>query len=346
MVRRPEQAGRMSTLSVTLHQYERLKRSPAGWALLAVGTLLLLWLLLIVLRVVFEDAQTRRFLTVTLNGLSLAALYFVVASGFTLIFGLMRTVNLAHGSLYLLGAYVGYDVSTATGSWYLGLLGGAAGAALAGLLIQRFLLSWMPRQELRQTLVTIALTIVFADLMLWHWGGVTYQITPPDYLTGFLRFELFGNFKGYTIIRLFMLPLAVVIGLGLWLLVRFTRLGMMIRAGVDDQDMLSATGVNVPVVFLGVFALGSALAGIAGVLGASALSVAPGEDVRYLLSSLVVVIVGGMGSVGGAAVGALLIGLVEMYGSAYAPTYSVVYTFVIMVAVLAVRPQGIMGRPA
>lgn len=323
----------------------RTDRATVWLALIAAGALLA-WLALLGLREIFAEASTRRFLTVTLNGLSLAALYFIVASGFTLIFGLMRTINLAHGSLFLLGAYVGYDVLEWTGSWYLGLAGGALAAAVAGLAIQRFLLGWMPRQDLRQTLVTIALTIVAADLMLAHWGGVTYQISAPEYFSGFTKFELFGNFKGYATFRLMLIPLAVMIGVGLWLLVRFSKLGMMIRAGVDDRDMLAASGVNVPLVFLGVFALGAGLAGFAGVLGATALSVAPGEDVRYLLSSLVVVIVGGMGSVGGAAVGALLIGLAEMYGQAYSPTYSVVYTFVIMVAVLALRPQGVMGRTA
>jgi branched-chain amino acid transport system permease protein len=139
---------------------------------------------------------------------------------------------------------------------------------------------------------------------------------------------------------------AIVIGVGLWLFLNRTRIGMMIRAGVDDRAMLSASGVNVHRVFAVTFALGAGLAGFAGVVGGTALSIAPGEDVRYLLASLVVVIVGGMGSVTGAAIGALLIGLAETFGLAYSPTYGVVYTFLIMVVVLAFRPQGILGRPA
>ncbi len=150
----------------------------------------------------------------------------------------------------------------------------------------------------------------------------------------------------YPLYRLAVLVMAIVIGVALWLFLNRTRIGMMIRAGVDDRGMLSATGVNVHVVFATVFALGAGLAGLAGVIGGTALSIAPGEDVRYLLASLVVVIVGGMGSIAGAAVGALLIGLAEQIGLAYFPTYGVVLTFVIMVVVLAVRPQGIMGRPA
>ena len=217
-------------------------------------------------------------------------------------------------------------------------------AAVAGLALQRLVLGWMAGQELRQTLATIAVSIVAADLMLAHWGGMTYTIAPPLPLAGFTRFSIIGTFKGYATIRLVLIPIALAVGLGLWALMRFSRLGVLIRAGVDDEAMLGATGVDVPRVFLATFALGAALAGVAGVLGATALSVAPGEDVRYLLSSLVVVIVGGMGSIAGAALGAVLVGLVEMVGQAYAPTYSVVWTFVVMVLVLAFRPQGLMPR--
>jgi branched-chain amino acid transport system permease protein len=152
-------------------------------------------------------------------------------------------------------------------------------------------------------------------------------------------------FLTYPFYRLVVLAVAVAIGIGLWLMLNRTRVGMMIRAGVDDRAMLSASGVNVHVLFAIVFAIGAGLAGFAGVVGGSALSVAPGEDVRYLLASLVVVIVGGMGSIPGAAIGALLIGLAEQLGLVYFPTYGIVLTFVIMVAVLAIRPQGIMGKP-
>jgi branched-chain amino acid transport system permease protein len=148
----------------------------------------------------------------------------------------------------------------------------------------------------------------------------------------------------YPLYRLIVLAAAVAIGFGLWFMLNRTRVGMMIRAGVDDRAMLSASGVNVHAVFAIVFAIGAGLAGFAGVVGGSALSVAPGEDVRYLLASLVVVIVGGMGSITGAAIGALIIGLAEQIGLVYFPTYGVVLTFIIMVAVLAFRPQGIMGK--
>jgi len=212
----------------------------------------------------------------------------------------------------------------------------------------------MEGQELRQTLVTIGISIVAADVMLAVWTGTTYQFEPPEWLYGATELPIVIAYKSdggavflrYPTYRLVVLLTALVIGAGLWLFINRTRTGMMVRAGVDDRAMLAATGVNVQLLFAAVFAIGAGLAGFAGVVGGTALSVAPGEDVRYLLASLVVVIVGGMGSVPGAAIGALLIGLAEQFGLAYFPTYGVVLTFIIMALALAFRPQGIMGRPA
>ena len=285
--------------------------------------------------------NTKLFVATTLNGLTLAALYFLVASGFTLVFGLMRNVNLAHGSLFLLGAYIGYTVGEASGSWFLALVAGFLSTALAGLLLQVLVFRHMEGQDLRQTLVTIGLAIVLADLMLWIWGGETYQFEPPEWLTGAMPMLFVGRYPTF---RIVVLMGAAAIGIGLWLFLTRTRVGMMIRAGVDDRQILAASGVNVQRVFAITFAIGAGLAGFAGVVGGSALSIAPGEDMRYLLASLVVVIVGGMGSIVGAAIGALLIGVTEQFGLAYAPTYGVVFTFIIMVLVLAFRPQGILGR--
>ena len=288
----------------------------------------------------------------TLNGLTLAALYFLVASGFTLVFGLMRNVNLAHGSLYLLGGYIGYEAAAVSGNWFLGVAAGTAAMAVAGVLLQVLVFRWMEGQELRQTLVTIGISIVAADLMLAVWSGNTYQFSPPEWLIGTTQLPIVLAHKPdgsavllpYPTYRLFLLAAGLVIGIGLWLLINKTRIGMMIRVGVDDRGMLDASGINVHAVFTIVFAIGAGLAGFAGVVGGTALSIAPGEDVRYLLASLVVVIVGGLGSVTGAALGALIIGLAEQFGLAYFPTYGIVLTFVIMVAALAFRPQGLMGR--
>ena len=286
-----------------------------------------------------------RLFTVTLlNGLTLASLYFIVASGFTLVFGLMRNVNLAHGSLYLLGGYLGFFTAQLTGSWLLAIAVGFAAAAVVGLAMQVSIFRFMPGQDLRQTLVTIGLSIVIADILMWAIGAQVHQLSPPPALDGPLRG--LPVIRAYSTYRLSLLPIGIAIGVALWLLLNRTRVGMMIRAGVDDRAMLAAAGVNVNLVFAITFAIGAGLAGLGGVIGAVELSMVPGEDTRLLLASLVVVIVGGMGSVVGAAIGAAILGLAETYGLAYAPTYSVVFTFVILVLVLAFRPRGILGRPA
>jgi len=287
--------------------------------------------------------NARLFVVTALNGITLAALYFLVASGFTLVFGLLRNVNLAHGSLYLVGAYIGWVVADKTDSWFVGVAAGFASTALFGLLLQVAVFRFMQGQEMRQTMTTIGLSIVLADIVLWIFGGEIYQFDPPSFLSGSTSLPVVNKYSTY---RLVLLASSIVIGVGLWFFLTRTRVGMMIRAGVDDRQMLAASGTNVQLVFAVTFAIGAGLAGFAGVVGGSALSITPGEDTRYLLASLVVVIVGGMGSVVGAAIGAILIGVAETFGLAYAPTYSVVFTFVIMAIVLAFRPQGILGAKA
>jgi branched-chain amino acid transport system permease protein len=209
----------------------------------------------------------------------------------------------------------------------------------------------MEGEELRQTLVTIGISIVLADLMLWYWGGQSYQVLSPNWLSGPMTLPLVSSIRSngqavylsYPAVRIAILFAAIVIGLAMWFVLNRSRLGMLIRAGVDDRDILAASGVRIQYVFLGVFAFGAGLAGIAGIIGGTFQSLTPGEDTRFLLASLVVVIVGGMGSIPGAALGALIIGLAEQIGLVYAPTYSVVFTFLIMAVVLAFRPQGLLG---
>ena len=286
--------------------------------------------------------NARLYLVTLLNGLTLASLYFIVASGFTLVFGLMRNVNLAHGSLYLVGGYIAFFVQERTGWWILALAAGFLAAALLGLLIQALILRHMQGEELRQTMVTIGLSIVIADVLLWVFTGQVHQMEAPAWLQGPIRdIPVIKAFSAY---RLSLLGFGIAIGVGLWLLLNRTRVGMMIRAGVDDRAMLAAAGVNVNLVFAVTFMLGAGLAGLGGVIGAVELSMVPGEDTRLLLASLIVVIVGGMGSIVGAAIGAAMLGLAETFGLTYAPTYSVVFTFVILILVLAFRPRGIMGK--
>ena len=331
-----------------------LQAHPWRVAFTAAIALILFWLIFAVWPDWLIDTLGRKktFVITLMNGVTLAGLYFLVASGFTLIFGLMRNVNLAHGSLYLLGGYIGYEASIATGSWLLGAVAAFVIVALVGAVLQVVVFRRMQGNDLRQTLVTIGISIVAADLMLAVWGGSTYQFTPPEALFGAVELPIISVIRSsgvevmlkYPIYRLVVLGVAVVVGIALWIFLNRTRTGMMIRAGVDDRDMLAASGVNVNLIFVMVFAIGAGLAGLAGVIGGTALSISPGEDIRYLLASLVVVIVGGMGSISGAAIGALLIGLAEQFGLAYFPTYGGVLTFLIMIAVLAIRPQGIMGK--
>jgi len=331
-----------------------IERHPAWALIILIAAGVLLWLVLAVWPPGLEEAIGRKrvFLNAVLNGITLGGLYFLVASGFTLIFGLMRNVNLAHGSLYLFGGYVGYAISAVTGSWLLSFIVAFLAVALVGVLLQLLVFRRMEGEELRQTMVTIGLSIVFADLMLWAFGGDFYQIATPSWLIGPVQLPFVTALKSsgeavylqYPLVRLVIFAGAVVIGVLMWLALNRTRVGLMVRAGVDDRDILAATGVRIQLVFVGVFALGAGLAGIAGVVGGTFQSLSPGEDTRFLLASLVVVIVGGMGSIPGAALGALIIGLAEQLGSVYIPTYAIVVTFLIMVLVLALRPQGLLAR--
>ena len=331
-----------------------IERHPA-WALITIIAIaVLLWLVVAVWPPGLEAAIGRKrvFLNAVLNGITLGGLYFLVASGFTLIFGLMRNVNLAHGSLYLFGGYVGYAISVWTGSWILSFVVAFIAVALVGVVLQILVFRRMEGQDLRQTMVTIGLSIVFADLMLWAFGGDFYQIQTPNWLIGPIQLPLITAVKSsgdpvyllYPLVRLVIFVASVVIGVAMWLALNRTRVGMIVRAGVDDRDILAATGVRIQLVFVLVFALGAGLAGIAGVVGGTFQSISPGEDTRFLLASLVVVIVGGMGSIPGAALGAVIIGLAEQLGSVYIPTYAIVVTFLIMVLVLALRPQGLLAR--
>ncbi|MEZ5925472.1 MAG: branched-chain amino acid ABC transporter permease [Hyphomicrobiaceae bacterium] len=291
------------------------------------------------------------FLNALINGVTLGALYFFVASGFTLIFGLMRNVNLAHGSLYMLGGYIGYEISVSTGYWLLAFVVAFAVVAVLGVILQYVVFRRMQGDDLKQTLVTIGISIVLADIMLWIWGGDYYQILAPGWLDGPTTLPLVSALKSdgspvylkYPIVRLVILLAAIVVGVLMWLVLNRTKIGMLVRAGVDDREMLAASGVRIQRIFVLVFAFGAGLAGVAGVVGGTFQSMAPGEDIRFLLASLVVVIVGGMGSIPGAALGAVIIGLSEQFGSVYFPTYAVVLTFLIMVVVLAFRPQGLIA---
>lgn len=299
------------------------------------------------------------FVTTLLDGLTSAGLYFVVASGFTLIFGLMRTVNMAHGSLFLLGGYIAIEVQQRMVgktrnvvaddvnvlSWVIPLFVGAAVAAFVGFLMYQVFLRWNQRQELRQALITLAISVILADQMLARFGGLAQSMAWPAEVTHFI--EIFG--QRYATSRLFVLAIAITIGIALWVWLNRTRMGIVIRAGVADQSMVRALGINIGIVFAVTFFVGAFLAGMGGVMVASFAGVSVGADGQWLLHSLVVVIIGGLGSIRGAIAGSLLYGMVTAFAPGYLPSdytfYSIIFTFVLLALVLAVRPYGLFGRP-
>jgi branched-chain amino acid transport system permease protein len=332
----------------------------------AAGLFCLLWIGFIGRSMAFGTAidDPKNFIIVMLNGITAAGLYFVVASGFTLIFGLMRVVNMAHGSFFLLGGYIAlklqqkmvggggsFGLSSSQVSvinWVVPFIVGTLAVGVVGLVMQQLLLRWNQGQDLRQALITIAVSIIFADQMLSYFGGVAQGITWPGRVDNFVDLRVEG--VQYSEERLIILAMAIIIGVALYLWLQKTRTGMVIRAGVDDRAMVSALGINIQRTFAVAFFVGSALAGLGGVVGGSFASLAPGVDSNWLLNSLVVVIIGGMGSLGGAAIGSLLLGLTTNLSAAYLPQaynyYSIVLTFVLLAIVLAIRPLGIFGRPA
>ena len=329
-------------------------RNPLPALVIAVAAIFALWLILAPWPVGFEDVfgKKRLFINALFNGVTLGGLYFLVATGFTLIFGLMRNVNLAHGSLYLFGGYMGYEATQWTDSWLFSYVIAFVCCAAVGAAMQFFIFRRMEGEDLRQTLVTLGLSIIFSDLMVWVWGGNAIQIDTPDYLLGptptpiVVAIKSSGEavFLQYPRVRIVIFIAAVLIGIGMWLALHRTRIGVMIRAGVDDRDMLSVLGYRVQLLFILVFAFGAGLAGMAGIVGGTFQSISLGEDQHFLLASLQVVIVGGMGSIPGAALGAIIIGCAEQFGQTYFQNYATVLTFVIMVIVLAIRPQGLLGR--
>ena len=278
-----------------------------------------------------------------INGVSLAALLFLLASGFTLSFGLMRVVNMAHGAYYLLGGYIGLSVARATGSFALALAAGGLAVVVLGYLVDRFLLRRTGENHLAQVLLTVGVAFVIGDVALRIWGGDYLKVPVPVALRG--ATELPGGLV-YPTYRLVLIALGAAVGVLLWILYRKTQIGAVVRAGVDDREQVAATGINVDRLFVMVSALASFLAGMAGVAGGAFLTLYPGAEWEILVYALVVVIVGGLGSLGGAMIGALVVGLLDAYGRWLLPEFSYFVLFAPMAVLLLVRPRGIAGKEA
>jgi branched-chain amino acid transport system permease protein len=276
----------------------------------------------------------------TLNGVSYGMLLFLLAAGLSLIFGLMKVLNLTHGSFYLLGGYFGLAVIQKTGSFVLAVLVACVGVAVIGIIIERFFLRRLHLDELPQALVTFGFLFIFSDFATLVWGGDPQTMPKPDLLTGSLQL---GTFY-YPTYRLFIIGFGLIIALLLWWLLEGTRIGAMVRASVDDEEVARGLGINVSVLFTLVFGLGAFLAALGGVMGGPIVGVYPGADFEILLLGFVVVIIGGLGSLKGALVGGLLVGLLDTFGKVFFPELALFTIFAPMALILAVRPSGLFGR--
>lgn len=303
------------------------------WGGSIVALALLVWWIL-------TQMTATAFLAQILNGLSFGAVLFFLASGFTLIFGLMRITNLAHGGFYLVGGYIGISVVRATGNFFLAMLVSAILIMLLGLVTERVLLRPIRGLEKPEVLLTIGLTFILGDMSLAIWGGDPTPIPKPDFLNGALNM---GGFI-YPRYRLFVIACAVVIGAILFWVEKKTRWGAMVRAGVDDRETVAALGINIKAVFTGAFMFGAFLAGFAGVIGGAFLTLLPGQDFEVLLFALAVVIIGGLGSLKGAALGVVIVGLIDSFGKALIPELSFFTLFAPMAIILVLRPRGLLGR--
>jgi branched-chain amino acid transport system permease protein len=284
--------------------------------------------------------DTRFWLIQAFNGVSYGALLFLVGSGLSLIFGVMRIVNLAHGSYFLLGSYVALSVIWTTGSWLLAIPVAGVAVAVLGLVMERIFLRPLGFDPLRQVLLTVGFALLFQQAALDIWGGDSLDITPP----AALRQSVVIGGLYLPLYRVFMIGIAATIGLILWLGIEKTRMGAAVRATVDDAEMARGVGIDTSRISMFIFALGALLAGLGGVIGGAFLGVYPGLDFQILPVAFAVVIIGGMGSLGGAAIGALIVGLADNFGKALFPEVSYFTLYAPMVLLLAVKPTGLFGR--
>jgi branched-chain amino acid transport system permease protein len=274
------------------------------------------------------------------NGISYGALLFLVGSGLSLIFGVMRIVNLSHGSYFLLGGYVALTVIWTTGSWALSIPLAALAIGVVGLIMERLFLRPLGFDPLRQVLLTVGFAFLFQQAALDIWTGNNFDINPPEMLAksvqvGGLYLPLY---------RVFMIATAAAVGLVLWLAMEKTRIGAQVRATVDDAQMARGVGIDTSRISMFIFALGAFLAAMGGVIGGGFLGIYPGLDFEILPLAFAVVIIGGMGSLGGAAIGALLVGLADNFGKALFPEVSYFTLYAPMALILAVKPTGLFGR--
>ena len=279
--------------------------------------------------------------TQALHGMVYGMLLFLVSSGLTLVFGMMGILNIAHAAFYMLGAYLAYTTVAATGSFWLSLLVAPIVVGLLGAAVERGLLRRIHRYgHAYELLLTFGLFYMMAEAVRWIWGNYTLQVPTPELLTGSI--PLLGS--QYPVYRLFILAFSALICLGMAGVLLRTRVGIIIRSSVADGEMVSALGINTPLVALGVFSVGAALAAVAGVIAAPFLQADPAMGAAILVDSFVVVVVGGFGSLLGALLASLMIGELQSFGILWFPAFAMVFQFLLMAAVLVLRPQGLFGE--
>jgi branched-chain amino acid transport system permease protein len=277
-----------------------------------------------------------------LNGVQYGLVLFLVASGLTLVFGILGVINLAHGAFYMLGAYVAYWLAAYTGSFLAALAGGVVIAFVAGMLLETvFIRRLYGRDHLAQVLLSFGLILVLDEVRDVLFGKDVHSVAPPAWLAGSIQLT---DYLSYPVYRLFLCAFCLVVAIAIFLVIRHTRIGMIVRAGAENRDMTRALGIPFDQVNRYVFAVGIALAALGGIVVAPISTVFPGMGDQMLILSFVVVVLGGIGSVTGAAVGALLIGLTDTFGKVFFPTFSSITIYLLMAAVLVWRPNGILGR--
>lgn len=278
----------------------------------------------------------------TLNGIQYGLLLFLIASGLTLVFGIMGIINLAHGSFYMIGAYLAFSFTQWTGSLPLAIVLGIPVTLVLGLAVEKaFIVHLYRRDHLQQVLLTFGLILIFNELQLIVWGGDPNGVPVPPALSGSIPVS---DTLSYPVYRIFLSAVCLLLAGLLAFVIQKTRLGMRIRAGASNREMVESLGVNVRLLYALVFSVGVTLAGVAGMLAAPVETVYPGMGEQILIISFVVVVIGGIGSVKGAFVGALAIGLVDVYGQVFVPEIASVAVYALMAAVLLWRPAGLFGR--
>lgn len=286
------------------------------------------------------DDDMDYFVSQLINSLALGALLFMMSAGLSLIFGLMNVVNLAHGSFFMIGAFTAFSVIHLTGNFWLALTVGWVPAAAIAAIMERFFIRPMYHTgHLTQVLLTFGFILVFGDICRLLWGTEILNVAPPTTLSDSLHI---GSVV-VPLYRLFIVLSGAAMGLALWWFLERSRVGAMVRAGVDDAATAAGIGINVPVLFGAIFTLGAALAAVGGIIASPVMGIYLGMDVDILIPAFIVIVVGGMGSLRGAFVGAMLVALIDTFGKAFFPDYALFLVYLLMIVVLLIRPQGLFG---